>query len=262
MSYFGNIHRLLYESHFLSTSIAVCIVVKSLVAQQCRVVMADKNVEAMEEVARDLSRSMRLVVDCDVTDPVQVRRLVRTADGFASEQSEVEKASALLVNCAGITRDNWISKISLAEWDDVIDVNLKATFLTCQAFLDEHRVRTQLIENSNVSIVNIGSIVSEGGNMGQANYAASKGGVLGLTRSLAKEVAGQGFRVNAVVPGFIKTPMTSQIPDHVRDKLVPRIPLKRFGKPEEVADLITFLLSPKSSYITGESIAVSGMASI
>jgi 17beta-estradiol 17-dehydrogenase/3alpha(17beta)-hydroxysteroid dehydrogenase (NAD+) len=237
-------------------------VAKSLAAQHCHVVLADKNVQAMEALAREMSETHHLVVDCNVTDPAQVQRLIHKADEFASEQSEGEKVSTLLVNCAGITRDNWISKLTLADWDDVLDVNLKATFLTCQAFLDERRVGSKLMGMPNVSIVNVGSIVSEAGNMGQVNYAASKGGVLGLTRSLAKEVAEHGFRVNAVVPGFIETPMTGAIPDHVRERLVPRIPLKRFGQPGEVADLISFLLSPRSSYITGESIAVSGMASL
>eukprot|EP00980_Cylindrotheca_fusiformis_P007318 scaffold1525_cov142-Cylindrotheca_fusiformis.AAC.118 len=224
--------------------------------------MADRNVDGMNNLAKEIHEASTLVVSCDVTDVGEVQRLVGKADDFASEQSKAETASTLLVNCAGITKDNWISKLSLADWDDVMDVNLKATFLTCKSFLDEQRVNAKILGANNVSVVNIGSIVSEAGNMGQVNYAASKGGVLGLTRSLAKEVARHGFRVNAVVPGFIETPMTRAIPDHVRQMLVPRIPLKRLGQPEEVADLVSFLLSTRSSYITGESIAVTGMASV
>jgi NAD(P)-dependent dehydrogenase (short-subunit alcohol dehydrogenase family) len=237
-------------------------VAKALAAERCQVILADKNVDAMERLSLEMPLGLSLIVDCNVTDQAQIQNLMVKADDFASSDSE-NNAATLLVNCAGITRDNWISKLSLADWDDVMDVNLKATFLTCQAFLSQQRLESNLLlDTTNVSIVNVGSIVSEGGNMGQVNYAASKGGVLGLTRSLAKEVATRGFRVNAIVPGFIETPMTQSIPDHVKDHIMPRIPLRRFGQPEEVADLVSFLLSPRSSYITGESIAVCGMTSL
>ena len=114
-----------------------------------------------------------------------------------------------------------------------------------------------------MSIVNIGSIVSEYGNLGQANYAASKGGVLGLTRALAKESARWGVRVNAVLPGFIDTPMVNTVPQDIRDTVIlPKIPMGRLGRPEEIADTVAFLLSPRSSYITGEAIRVSGMISL
>ena len=232
---------------------------KSLLAANCNVVLADKNIDALEAQYGRLSQgsnSLSLTVGCNVTDPQDMRALVQAADNFALQHSEAK--ATLLVNCAGILRDNWLSKITVENWDDVIDVNLKGTFLACQAFLDLERIGN----STGIAIVNVGSIVSEAGNMGQANYAASKGGVLGLTRSLAKEFAQFNARVNAVVPGFIETPMTDSIPDHMKERMLPRIPLRRFGKPTEVADAITFLLSPRSSYITGQCIQVCGMASL
>jgi 3-oxoacyl-[acyl-carrier protein] reductase len=255
-----------------------------LAAEQCRVVLADQNVEAMEEVAKGFlgmaqrSRSTTLsscmIVECNVTDPNQVNRLMEEADAFAASSAsspEDDSLATLLVNCAGITRDNWISKMDVdEEWQTVMDVNLTGTFLTCRAFLSEQRIiQEQLLlvgdeggPKAAAAIVNVGSIVSELGNMGQVNYAASKGGVLGLTRSLAKEVASRGVRVNAVVPGFIDTPMAQAVPDHIRERIISKIPLGRFGTAEEVANLVNFLLSPRSGYITGESIAVSGMISL
>ena len=245
----------------------------------CRVVLADHNDNAIERVANDFitDESNFHLMKCDVADPKQVRDLIHQADKFAScsnfshsQQTNVPVAT-LLVNCAGITRDNWVSQMEMDEWNDVLDVNLKGTFLTCREFLNQRRAdqffpkeydSNKCGPRSDASIVNIGSVVSEFGNLGQVNYAASKGGVLGMSRALAKEVAIRNVRVNSVVPGFIETPMAQAIPAHVKDRVMNQIPMKRFGSTSEVANVVSFLLSPRSGYITGESVTVSGMISL
>lgn len=251
---------------------------KSLVSEGCRVVLADHNLDTIERAAKELNteKSNFYLMKCDVTDPNQVHDLIQQSDDFAGHDSEVSSeqqtaVATLLVNCAGITRDNWISRMELDEWDDVLDVNLKGTFLTCRQFMNQRRADEYFPKQHDggstaprleASIVNIGSIVSELGNLGQVNYAASKGGVLGLSRALAKEVAIRNVRVNSVVPGFIDTPMAQAIPDHVKSRVMTQIPMQRFGSTSEVANVVSFLLSPRSGYITGESITVSGMISL
>lgn len=243
--------------------------------------MADHNYDAIETVSADFKsyNANHHLIQCDVTNDSQVRNLIRQADDFAAQTSanslsqsqDIVPAATLLVNCAGITRDNWISRMELAEWDDVLDVNLKGTFLTCRQFLDQERAdnlfpkmhpNDSTLPRPEASIVNIGSIVSELGNIGQVNYAASKGGVLGLSRALAKEVAIRNVRVNSVVPGFIDTPMAQAIPEHIKDRVMNSIPMRRFGTSTEIADVVSFLLSPRSGYVTGESVTVSGMISL
>lgn len=237
--------------------------------------MADRDGDGMIRVLQEIENTMPScavgihMVACDISDPNQVKNLIREADDFAASViHETESVDAtMLVNCAGITRDNWISRMETEEWDDVINVNLKATYLTCRHFLDQDRLDRVFPKEtdrtvSSGSIVNVGSIVSERGNLGQVNYAASKGGVLGLTRTLAKEVAIRNVNVNAVVPGFIHSPMSQAVPDHIKERMMHQIAQRRFGNPEEVANLICFLLSPRSSYITGESVTISGMIAL
>eukprot|EP00934_Nitzschia_sp_Nitz4_P008156 Nitzschia sp. Nitz4//scaffold436_size7492//3887//4998//NITZ4_009155-RA/size7492-snap-gene-0.12-mRNA-1//1//CDS//3329551845//8146//frame0 len=249
-------------------------VARALAAEQCNVVLADRDLKAMEATSKDILKSLppsefpvsTLCVECNVTNPESVFSLVQQADEFASdlESPFAEKVATMLVNCAGITRDNWAAKMSMEEWDAVIDVNLKGTFLPCRAFLDQDRMKgmSELGTPPQMSIVNVGSIVSEFGNMGQANYSASKGAVIAMSRTLAKESAARNVRVNTVLPGFINTPMAHAVPDPVKDIVRSRTPLGRFGDPEEVSNLVNFLLSPRSSYITGETIRVTGMLSL
>ncbi len=156
----------------------------------------------------------------------------------------------VLVNCAGITRDKTFMKMSREMWEEVIDVNLNGTFNVTKV------VVPQMVEQHQGAVINISSVVAQRGNFGQTNYAASKAGIIGFTRALAKELAPLGITVNAVAPGFIDTPMTQQIPVNIRSRLTETIPMKKFGTPDDVADTVLFLA--RAHYITGEVISVNG----
>jgi len=160
----------------------------------------------------------------------------------------------ILVNNAGITRDAFFTKMTLEQWHAVIDVNLHGVFYCCKAFVDA------MIGRGWGRIVNISSLVGQTGNLGQANYAAAKAAVIGLTQTLARELIRYGITVNAVAPGFIDTAMVAAIPDKVKDKILAGIPAGRLGQPEEIAAAVAFLASPAADYITGQVLAVNGGA--
>jgi 3-oxoacyl-[acyl-carrier protein] reductase len=158
----------------------------------------------------------------------------------------------ILVNNAGITRDNLLMRMSEDEWDSVIAVNLKGTYNCIRA------ATKSFMKQRSGRIINIASVVGQMGNAGQANYASSKAGVIGLTKSVAKELASRNILVNAVAPGFIETAMTEKLPEKARESLLQLIPLAKLGQAEDVAKAVLFLASERSSYITGQVINVDG----
>ena len=158
----------------------------------------------------------------------------------------------ILVNNAGITRDNLIMKMSEEDFDEVINANLKGCFNTIKA------VSRQMLKQRSGRIINITSVSGILGNAGQANYAASKAGIIGLTKTMARELASRGITVNAVAPGFVDTDMTQVLSDSVKEAATAQIPLGRFGKPEDIANMVAYLASEKGAYITGQIISVDG----
>ncbi len=204
--------------------------------------------EAMaREVAQAIERTGRAsdIYQADVSDPEQVQRM-RDAVLTRFQRADI------LVNNAGINRDKSFAKMDDDTWRSVIAVNLNGVFYCTKVFLDGMAAR------SYGRIINISSIVGQMGNFGQANYAAAKAGLLGFTKTLARELAGKGITVNAIAPGFIETEMVAGVPDDVKQKLLAQIPLRRFGKPEEVAKAVVFLGSEDASYITGQVLNVNG----
>ncbi|MCX6348823.1 MAG: 3-oxoacyl-[acyl-carrier-protein] reductase [Candidatus Aureabacteria bacterium] len=183
--------------------------------------------------------------------PVNVTRLPEV-EAAANKVLDLWKRLDIVINNAGITRDALLLRMSEEDWDAVLKVNLTGAFNVCRA------VARVLLKQRSGCIINVASIIGLMGNAGQANYAASKGGLIAFSKSLARELAPRGIRVNAVAPGFIATAMTDKIPADLREKMVQSIPLGRMGQPEDVARAVLFLASPAASYITGQVLVVDG----
>ena len=211
------------------------------------IAICDVSIEHKEDILKEIQGLGRqcLVFKADVTQSNDVQNM---ADKILDKFKKLD----ILVNNAGITRDNLILRMSEEEWDRVIAVNLKGCFL-CTKIIS----RVMLKQRSG-RIVNLASIIGIMGNMGQANYAASKAGIIGLTKSAAKELGSRGICINAIAPGFIKTEMTDRLTEDIQNKMLSMIPLGRFGEPEDVANLALFLSSKSSSYITGQVIQIDG----
>lgn len=211
------------------------------------VVVADINLEMAETAAAEAAAagSAPLAFELNVAD-------ARNVEALVEKVSEKYGRIDYLINNAGITRDALMMRMGDDAWQAVIDVNLTGTYLCSKAVI---RV---MMKQRDGRIVNISSVVGAMGNAGQTNYAASKAGVVGFTKSLAREVAARGITVNAVAPGFIQTAMTDALPDKAREELVNLIPSGRLGTPEDVAAAVRFLISEDASYITGQVVHVNG----
>jgi 3-oxoacyl-[acyl-carrier protein] reductase len=219
-----------------------------LAAGGAGVVLADVSAPAAEATAKEFEAAGRTAVAhaMSVTDPEQAAALM---DAVLDRLGRID----ILVNNAGITRDTLVLRMKDDDWAQVLAVNLTGAFNCSRAAL-----RPLLKQKQGGRIINISSVVGSMGNVGQANYVASKAGLVGLTKALAREVASRGITVNAVAPGFIETEMTAGLPDAVRQTMRAQSPLERFGTPEDVAAVVEFLASEGAGYITGQVIHVNG----
>ena len=223
---------------------AVCL---ALAREGASVTVNDVNSESAERVAASCrgAGAAAFVDTRSITDPEMARAMIEEATSRGG-------GLHVLVNNAGITRDTLLVRMSDDDWNRVLQVNLTGAFHCCRA-----AARLMLKQRAG-AIVNLASVVGIGGNAGQANYAASKGGLIALTLSLSKEMGPRGVRVNAVAPGFIRTPMTDGLPEDVKQGILDRTPLKRFGTPEDVAEAVLFLAGPKAGFITGAVLRIDG----
>ncbi len=210
------------------------------------VVNYSRSKEPAEELVQEISENggEAIAVQADVSDPEQAQSLIdQTIERF--------RRVDVLVNNAGINVDRTLKKLSVEDWDKVIQVDLNSAFYTVHAALPH------MMEQGGGKIINMSSFVGEAGNIGQANYSAAKAGLLGFTKTAAKELARYGITVNSICPGFIETDMVASIPDEARDKLLKTVPLGRFGQPEEIARAVRFLVED-GDYITGQALDING----
>ena len=219
----------------------------ALAEHGANVVVNDVVEESAEQVAAQIEEMgvAAMPVVADITSEDAVKKMVTAVmDGFGQID--------ILVNNAGITQDNLLMRMSEEQWDTVLAVNLKGAFLCTKT------VARPMVKARRGRIINIASVVGLTGNVGQANYSSSKGGLIALTKSTAQELGSRGITCNAVAPGFIETEMTGQLSDEAREQMLGRVPLGRPGQPEDVARAVVFLAGPEAAYITGQVLTVDG----
>ncbi|MBM4306636.1 MAG: 3-oxoacyl-[acyl-carrier-protein] reductase [Deltaproteobacteria bacterium] len=211
------------------------------------VAISDINLEKAQETANEIQAlgKRSIALKANVADFKEVEQMVETIVG---QLGRID----ILVNNAGITRDRLILRMTEEDWDAVLDVNLKGTFNCTKAAI------RYMSKQKSGKIVSIASVTGEMGNAGQANYGASKAGVIGFTKTIAREFATRGINVNAIAPGYIQTAMTEAVPDKAKEMLKQMIPMERLGQPEDVAQAVLFFVSERSSYITGQVLNVNG----
>lgn len=220
---------------------------KALAAAGHKVVLAARNIEKLEHAAAEIRASggEAIVIAIDLASPESIQEAVKKA---VAEVGPIH----ILVNNAGVTKDGLSMRMKLEDFNSVIQTNLVGAFVCAQG------VMPGMMKERWGRIINIASVVGEMGNAGQANYVASKAGLIGLTKTLAQELASRGITVNAVTPGFIETDMTAGLSDEMKEKMLGLIPLKRFGKAEDIAAAVSFLAGDGASYITGHVLKVNG----
>ena len=219
-----------------------------------KVVVADIDEKSGKETTDEIIKVLEKDPDCegdaffvklDISNREQLKQVVQEV---LTRYGEID----VLINNAGIVQDDLITKMTEEEWDHVIDIDLKGPFNCTQAVAED------MIKHGNGEIINVSSIVGIYGNIGQVNYAAAKAGLIGMTKTLAKELGKKGIRVNAIAPGFIHTPMTAKVPEKILEMMKEKTPLKRLGEPKDVAYTLLFLASDEANFINGAVIPVDG----
>lgn len=219
----------------------------AMAKEGANIIVSDVNLELAAQTANEIG-GMGVKA---VPSKVNVANLAEVEAGVKKSIEALGKID-ILVNNAGITKDSLLVRMKKEDWDAVISVNLNGVFNICRV------IAPLMMKQRSGKIINIASIVAEMGNIGQANYSASKAGIIGLTKTLARELAARGVTVNAIAPGFIQTAMTDKIPEDIKKKMLEQIPLGKLGRPEDVAAAAVFLAGPEAHYITGQVLNVNG----